>query len=74
MRGLFLSGLATAALLLSACGDTAEQRTASGGLGSAPAAGTMFDAPADPVGAIVGGAMGATGGTFMDERAEDGMR
>ncbi|HEX6142711.1 MAG TPA: hypothetical protein VFZ01_08340 [Geminicoccaceae bacterium] len=62
----FLVGiLGGTALVLAGCGDTTEQRAASGGLGGA-AAGAVVGGP---VGAVVGGAVGATGGTAMDKGA-----
>lgn len=61
---LGLSGTALAALLvLSACGDTVEERAATGGLGGA-AAGAVVGGPA---GAVVGGAAGAGTGAIIDE-------
>jgi uncharacterized surface protein with fasciclin (FAS1) repeats len=55
--------LGAATILLAACGDTTEQRAASGGLGGV-AAGALVGGP---VGAVVGGAVGATGGTVLDK-------
>jgi hypothetical protein len=61
-------GAATSALLsLSACGDTVEERAASGGLGGA-AAGAVVGGP---VGAVVGGAAGATGGTVLGKSVDE---
>jgi hypothetical protein len=61
-------GAAMSALwLLSACGDTVEERAASGGLGGA-AAGAVVGGP---VGAIVGGAAGATGGTVIEKSVDE---
>ena len=61
-------GAATLALLfLSACGETAEERAATGGLGGA-AAGALVGGP---VGAVVGGAAGATGGAVIDEGVDE---
>lgn len=51
------------AMLLAACGETTEERAASGGLGGA-AAGAVLGGPA---GAVIGGAAGAGTGTVMDE-------
>jgi hypothetical protein len=57
-------GAATSALLsLSACGDTVEERAASGGLGGA-AAGAVVGGP---VGAVVG----ATGGTVLEKSVDE---
>jgi len=61
-------GAAVSALLaLSACGDTMEQRAATGGLGGV-AAGAVVGGP---VGALVGGAAGATGGALLNEGLEE---
>ncbi|MDF1586170.1 hypothetical protein [Marinimicrococcus flavescens] len=51
------------ALLLAACGESTEERAASGGLGGA-ATGAVLGGP---VGAVIGGAAGAGAGTVMDE-------
>ncbi|MDX6750693.1 hypothetical protein SH611_12800 [Geminicoccaceae bacterium 1502E] len=51
------------ALLLGACGESTEERAASGGLGGA-ATGAVLGGP---VGAVIGGAAGAGAGTVMDE-------
>jgi hypothetical protein len=51
------------ALVTAACGQTEEQRAASGGLGGA-AAGAVVGGP---VGAVVGGAAGAAGGLVRDD-------
>ena len=67
MHRMMIGGLGAVALLLAACGDTTEQRAASGGLGGA-AAGAVVGGP---VGAVVGGAAGAAGGATMDEGAVD---
>ena len=65
---LGVPALATAALLfLSGCGETTEQRAATGGLGAA-AAGAVVGGPA---GAVIGGAAGATGGAVMDEGVDE---
>ena len=55
------------AAVLSACGDTVEERAASGGLGGA-AAGAVVGGP---VGAVVGGAAGATGGTVLEKSVDE---
>ena len=61
-------GVAAMALLaLAACGDTMEQRAASGGLGGV-AAGAVVGGP---VGALAGGAVGATGGALLNEGLEE---
>ena len=61
-------GLAALALLaLAACGDTMEQRAATGGLGGV-AAGAVVGGP---VGALAGGAVGATGGALLNEGLEE---
>lgn len=65
MNRLLVGMAAGIVLLLGGCGDTTEQRAASGGLGGA-AAGAVVGGP---VGAVVGGAVGATGGTAMDKGA-----
>ena len=65
MYKLLIGPLGVAVLLLGGCGNTTEQRAASGGLGGA-AAGAVVGGP---VGAVVGGAAGAAGGTAMDEGA-----
>lgn len=57
-------------LLLAACGDTTEQRAATGGLGGA-AAGAAVGGPA---GAVVGGAAGAGAGAVLDEGVDDTVR
>jgi hypothetical protein len=64
MRHPFVAGAAAALglLLLAACGETTEQRAATGGLGGA-AAGAVVGGP---VGAVIGGAAGATGGAVLD--------
>lgn len=58
---------ATALLALSACGDTMEQRAATGGLGGVAAGAAV----GGPVGAVVGGAAGASGGALMNEGLEE---
>ena len=65
MEKLWVAVAALGLLLLGGCGDTTEQRAASGGLGGA-AAGAVVGGP---VGAVVGGAAGAAGGTAMEEGA-----
>jgi osmotically inducible lipoprotein OsmB len=70
--GVGALGVAALALLwVAGCGETTEERAASGGLGGA-AAGAVVGGP---VGAVVGGAAGATGGTVLeksvDENAEE---
>jgi hypothetical protein len=57
-------------LLLGACGETTEQRAATGGLGGA-AAGAVVGGP---VGAVVGGAVGAGAGTVADEGVDEKIR
>jgi hypothetical protein len=52
-----------ALLLLTACGDTTEQRAATGGLGGV-AAGALVGGP---VGAVIGGAVGAGAGAVAPE-------
>ena len=64
---LGLGAAASALLALSACGDTMEQRAATGGLGGV-AAGAVVGGP---VGALVGGAAGATGGALLNEGLEE---
>jgi hypothetical protein len=61
-----LGGAALALLSIAACGETTEQRAASGGLGGA-AAGAVVGGP---VGAVVGGAAGATGGAVVSKGVE----
>ena len=56
-----------AGLVLAACGETTQQRAATGGLGGA-AAGAVVGGP---VGAVVGGAAGAGTGAVMDEGADE---
>jgi hypothetical protein len=58
---------ALALLFLAGCGETTEERAASGGLGGA-AAGAVVGGP---VGAVVGGAAGATGGAVLDEGVDE---
>jgi hypothetical protein len=58
---------ALAVLFLAACGETTEQRAATGGLGGA-AAGMVIGGP---VGAVIGGAAGATGGAGREEQPDD---
>ena len=58
-------GVAALALLLSACGTTQEQRTATGGLAGLGAGAII----GGPVGAAVGVAAGAVGGALMPEDA-----
>jgi hypothetical protein len=53
-------------LLLAGCGDTTEQKAASGALGGA-AAGAVIGGP---VGAVVGAGVGGAGGTAMQKGAE----
>jgi hypothetical protein len=70
--GVGALGAAALALLWGAgCGETTEERAASGGVGGA-AAGAVVGGP---VGAVIGGAAGATGGTVLeksvDENAEE---
>ena len=55
------------AVLLGACGQTTEERAATGGLGGA-ATGAVVGGPA---GAVVGGAAGAGAGAVMDEGADE---
>jgi hypothetical protein len=62
-----LGAAMSALVFLSACGDTVEERAASGGLGGA-AAGAVVGGP---VGAIVGGAAGATGGTVLEKSVDE---
>jgi uncharacterized surface protein with fasciclin (FAS1) repeats len=59
--------LGAATFLLAACGGTAEERAATGGLGGA-AAGAVVGGP---VGAVVGGAAGAAGGAVLDEGVDE---
>lgn len=67
-KSVVASGAATSALLfLAACGDTTEERAATGGLGGA-AAGALVGGP---IGAVVGGAAGATGGAVLDEGVDE---
>jgi hypothetical protein len=66
-RSALAMGAAVSALALSACGDTMEQRAATGGLGGV-AAGAVVGGP---VGALVGGAAGATGGALLNEGLEE---
>ncbi|MCE3250774.1 MAG: hypothetical protein K0R41_4599 [Geminicoccaceae bacterium] len=63
-RGL---GAPVALLVLTACGQSMEERAATGGLGGA-AAGAVVGGP---VGAVVGGAAGATGGAVLDEGVDE---
>jgi hypothetical protein len=63
LRGVAVLGL----LLLAGCGDTVEQRAATGGLGGA-AAGAIVGGPA---GAVVGGAVGAGTGAVLDEGVDE---
>lgn len=60
-------GAMAALLALGACGDTVEERAATGGLGGA-AAGAVVGGPA---GAVVGGAAGAGTGAVLDEGIVD---
>ena len=57
----------SALLALSACGDTMEERAATGGLGGVAAGAAV----GGPLGALVGGAAGATGGALLNEGLED---
>ena len=66
MRQAYIA-LGAATFLLAACGGTAEERAATGGLGGA-AAGAVVGGP---IGAVVGGAVGATGGAVMDEGVDE---
>jgi hypothetical protein len=68
MKRARIGGLvALLALLFAAgCGETTEERAASGGLGGA-AAGAVIGGP---IGALVGGAAGATGGTAVSKGVE----
>jgi uncharacterized surface protein with fasciclin (FAS1) repeats len=59
--------LGAATFFLAACGQTTEERAATGGLGGA-AAGAVVGGP---IGAVVGGAAGATGGAVMDEGVDE---
>jgi hypothetical protein len=63
LRGVAVLGL----LLLAGCGDTVEQRAATGGLGGV-AAGAIVGGP---VGAVVGGAVGAGTGAVLDEGVDE---
>lgn len=60
----------TCALFLPACGDTTEQRAASGGLSGA-ATGLIIGGP---VGAVAGAAIGGLGGTALKEGVDDKAR
>jgi uncharacterized membrane protein len=62
-----LSATTLALLWVAGCGETTEQRAASGGLGGA-AAGAVVGGP---VGAVVGAAAGATGGAVLDKGLEE---
>jgi osmotically inducible lipoprotein OsmB len=53
-------------LVIGACGQTTEERAATGGLG-----GVATDGLGGPVGAGVGDAAGATGGAVLDEGVDD---
>ncbi len=68
MRGQWLSILVLGALT-AACGDTQEDRAASGGLGGA-AAGALV---AGPIGLFVGGGLGYMAGTRMDKSADEAI-
>ncbi|HET6468052.1 MAG TPA: YMGG-like glycine zipper-containing protein [Geminicoccaceae bacterium] len=59
-----------ALLLLGACGESVQQRAATGGLGGA-AAGAMVGGP---VGAVVGGGAGAATGAVLDEGVDETVR
>jgi len=66
--GVGVLGAAALALLwVAGCGETTEERAATGGLGGAPAGAVV----GGPVGAAVGGAAGATGGAVMDEGVDE---
>jgi hypothetical protein len=66
--GVGVLGAAALALLwVAGCGETTEERAASGGLGGA-AAGAVVGGP---VGAVVGGAAGATGGTVLEKSTDE---
>jgi hypothetical protein len=62
-----LGAAAWALLFVAGCGETTEERAASGGLGGA-AAGAVVGGP---VGAVVGGAAGATGGTVLEKSVDE---
>jgi hypothetical protein len=62
-----LGAVAVTLLFVAGCGETTEERAATGGLGGA-AAGAVVGGP---VGAVVGGAAGATGGTVLDEGVDE---
>ena len=66
MRGRAIS-FVVAGLLVAACGDSSEDRIATGGLGGA-AAGALVGGP---VGAIVGGGVGVAGGAALDESVDE---
>ncbi|HYD32030.1 MAG TPA: hypothetical protein VEB64_14410 [Azospirillaceae bacterium] len=68
MRALTL-GMLGAGLMLAGCGETMEQKSATGGLGGA-AAGAVVGGP---VGAVVGGTAGATGGAAVDDAEKGGL-
>ncbi|HEX6113777.1 MAG TPA: hypothetical protein VFZ10_15840, partial [Geminicoccaceae bacterium] len=59
--------LGAATFFLAACGQTTEERAATGGLGGA-AAGAVVGGP---IGAVVGGAAGATSGAVLDEGVDE---
>lgn len=64
---ILIGAAALVLLFVSACGETTEQRAATGGLGGA-GAGAVLGGPA---GAVVGGAAGAAGGAVMDEGVDE---
>jgi hypothetical protein len=66
----FAGACVGAMLLLTACGETVQQRAATGGL-SGVAAGALVGGP---VGAVVGGAAGAGTGAVMDEGLDQKAR
>lgn len=59
--------LVAAGLAIAACGDSSEDRIATGGLGGATAGALV----GGPVGAIVGGGVGAAGGAALDESVDE---
>ena len=64
---LAMSVAPLALLALAACGDTVEERAATGGLGGVAAGAAV----GGPVGAVVGGAAGAGGGALMGEGLDE---
>ena len=66
-RSHIVLSAAALALFLSACGETTEERAATGGLAGAGAGALV----GGPVGAVVGGAAGATGGAVLDEGVDE---